>query len=38
MRELLARTEVVGGKVHIDSAPGCGSFIEIVIPRKDVEA
>lgn len=37
LRELFARTEVVGGNLAIDSTPGHGTFIEITIPRKDIE-
>lgn len=37
LRELFARTDLVGGSISIDSAPGHGTFVEITIPRKDIE-
>ncbi|MFM8473861.1 MAG: ATP-binding protein, partial [Candidatus Kapaibacterium sp.] len=36
LRELHARAELVGGRIAIDSSPGHGTFIEMVIPRKDL--
>ena len=36
-RELYARVEMVHGSLFIDSTPGHGTFVEIIIPRKDIE-